>query len=529
MYVRPLEYFILVSAMAGVVSLEVFLAPSNPRYAILTLLQIMIIGFSLGFSETLLFPGMVGVDPWWHQSFTNQIMSLGHIPEGYNYSTLPIFHLAIASVSDITGFDYKYSTMLSVQSIQIITHTCFVFLLGKIVVNERVGMLAGLFVAIANWEIHSGFWTIPTTLGFVLVPMIVYSLLKSGRVSHKQFMTTAIILMTTLILTHSLAALMLAIVLIVGATISTMNKGTSRRNGLAAFSPTTFMLYSAAMISWWALATKSFADFLGWMVEGFRINMFMRAPSQVVKYPANVPAVEQLLDNFGVFLFFALSFLGCFYMISKKLGRPAASMLAVTGLLTLALPYVSLLSRADILTDRWWQIGQILLALPLACSFLIVFGGQKWRTARCILICSSVFMLSLLMSLSTVANMDNNVLSPNTNVRVALTESELQAADVVWGMFNGTIATDLYYGYTLAYNENGGYYAISIDSQLFKASFRESSGNFVLIREEIAHNAFYLYTSLPWKLKYDPKSTLDSEGFARVYDCGSVTGFVKTE
>ena len=62
-------------------------------------------------------------------------------------------------------------------------------------------------------------------------------------------MITAIILMTTLILTHPVAALLLAIVLIVGATISIMNKGISRRGGLAAFSPAKFMLHSAAMIS----------------------------------------------------------------------------------------------------------------------------------------------------------------------------------------------------------------------------------------------------------------------------------------
>jgi hypothetical protein len=286
------------------------------------------------------------------------------------------------------------------------------------------------------------------------------------------------------------------------------------------------MLYSAAMISWWALATRSFADFLGWMVQGFNVDLFVSAPSQVMRYQTNVPAWETLLDYLGFFLFFAFSFLVCFYMISKKLVRPAASMLAVTGVLTLAIPYVANVSGASLLDDRWFEIAEVLLALPLGCSFLILFGGQRWRIARCILLCSTVFLLSLLMSLSTVANIDNNVLSPDINVRAALTGPELQAAKEAPDIFNGTIATDTYY--TLAFSENGKSYAISISNQLLNATFRETSGCFVLIREEITRNAFYMQSALRWKLKYDPTGILDEEGFSRVYDCGSVTGFVKT-
>ncbi len=524
-YVRPLEYFFLVSAMAGVVSLEVLLAPSETRYTILTLAQIIVIGFSLGFSETLLFPSVVGGDPFWHQAFTNRILSLGHIPEGYSYSRLPMFHLGIAATSSIVALDYKISAMLFVQSIQIISSACFVFLLGRALIGQRIGMLAGLLVTIANVEIHAGFWTIPTTLGFILVPMATYSLLMSKGSKRHQFTFVAIVLMTALILTHPIAALSMAIVLLVGTTISAMSKSASKVNALRAFSPGTTLLFAAAMISWWTFATESLAQFLDLMAGGFSINLFTKAPSGVIEYSSNVPLGEQLLDNLGIFIFFASSFLGCFYMTSKKFGKPTTSMLAVAGLIMLALPYGSLVSRIHIVNDRWWQIAEIMLSLPLACSFLMVFSNLKRRRTR-VLLCSAILMLSILMSMSTTANIDNSVLSPDTNVRAALTESELRGGAESMNLFKVPIGSDLFYASALIETEST---VVSIDSQLLAGTFLDSGHNLVLIREEIIQAPFYMYQSLPWTLNYDPRVVLDSEGFSQVFDCGSVTGYLMTE
>ena len=46
------------------------------------------------------------------------------------------------------------------------------------------------------------------------------------------------------------------------------------------------------------------------------------------------------------------------------------------------------------------------------------------------------------------------------------------------------------------------------------------------IREEVAHHPFKCYQGI-YKQPYDPNEALAKQGFSKVYDCGSVSGFVK--
>ncbi|GAI71509.1 unnamed protein product, partial [marine sediment metagenome] len=48
----------------------------------------------------------------------------------------------------------------------------------------------------------------------------------------------------------------------------------------------------------------------------------------------------------------------------------------------------------------------------------------------------------------------------------------------------------------------------------------------LLIREEVVHHSFKCYQGI-YKLPYDPSQTLDEQGFNKIYDCGSVSGFVE--
>jgi hypothetical protein len=68
---------------------------------------------------------------------------------------------------------------------------------------------------------------------------------------------------------------------------------------------------------------------------------------------------------------------------------------------------------------------------------------------------------------------------------------------------------------------------VSICDQIYTQDFTSCQNMFVLIREEIIVNPFKILGYSPFRLNYDPKQTLDEQGFSKVYDCGSVGGFVK--
>jgi hypothetical protein len=128
------------------------------------------------------------------------------------------------------------------------------------------------------------------------------------------------------------------------------------------------------------------------------------------------------------------------------------------------------------------------------------------------------------MILSPVANLDNPTFSPNTQIRHAFTTSEQQALETVASMGCKKIAVDDYYcllDYPLYPTE-------SIGERIYNGSFTMYNGEPILIREEIVNHPFQsIDGSTAYKLDYDPRETLTTQVFSRIYDSNSVSGFIR--
>ncbi|GAI22801.1 unnamed protein product, partial [marine sediment metagenome] len=86
-------------------------------------------------------------------------------------------------------------------------------LIGKLMFNAKIGMLAALLVGVANWHILFGYWTIPNTLGATFVVIILYLVFKFHRDRATKVIPVCGLLMAALLLTHAIAALWMAILL----------------------------------------------------------------------------------------------------------------------------------------------------------------------------------------------------------------------------------------------------------------------------------------------------------------------------
>ena len=187
LYQRPLLYFILTALAAGAIACETL---SSGRWRVeLVLIQVVLLGVSIAWSQLLIFPSLLGVDPWFHSVLTNRIVDEGLIPSGYSYSKLPLFHLMIAITSIIVGLPYKFATMVSMSLGQIICNALFVFLIADhLFRNYRTALLAALMVIIANHHIYMSYWSIPNSFAAVFVPIALYMLyFKFGDRSHASF------------------------------------------------------------------------------------------------------------------------------------------------------------------------------------------------------------------------------------------------------------------------------------------------------------------------------------------------------
>ena len=161
------------------------------------------------------------MDPWYHSALTNRIIAEGFIPEGYSYSKLPLFHLMIAATSLLAGLPYKFAAMASVSLGQIICNAVFVFLIADYLFkNHRVGLLAALLVVIANHHIFMSFRSTPNGFAAVFIPIVVFLALSAAKSDPRDISTLfmnvfIILLMVAIILTHTIAAMCMAILLFV--------------------------------------------------------------------------------------------------------------------------------------------------------------------------------------------------------------------------------------------------------------------------------------------------------------------------
>jgi hypothetical protein len=526
-YVRPLDYFIITAVMTSVLAVEILFLPRGRWPCGLALFKMVLIGLSLEFSQLLIFPSIVGVDPWYHQMLTLKIIDTGHIAAGYDYSLLPVMHLLIGSTSLLTGLGYKMSTMLSVSLLQVLSDSLFTFLLGNLLFGKKIGLFAGLLLNVANWHVDMGFWAVPNTMGATLIPPILYLLLKKRDGKTHISIFIAILLMATSILTHAITAGCLAILLFVfwaGFKVYNLEHHDCKtlENPLPLSIP---VLYAAGMLSWWTYASghiNTLAELIKW---GFSSRYFLALggpmPSAVIQYTNNVPFSEQLLNTLGMRLFFSISMIGCLYMLSKKSGNSRSFAMAIGGAsIFITSSFAMLTGNALLIPERWFYFSQILLALPLAVALLLLCCFARSNLAKTMLLMFLMFSLTFFMIMSTSANLDNPTFSPDIQVRYGFTGSELEAIEKASRIWNGTIGADAHYS-DLRWSS---YSIEDISEQIYDRNYTQDQNMFVLVREEVVDNPFILF-QVVYKLDYDPRNTLTEQGFDKVYDCGSVSGF----
>ena len=522
-YERPLIFFIFLSFMFGIVALEILFYKTTVKHQFLILSQIIILSFISVWSQLLIFPNLIGIDPWAHQVFTLKILNTGFIPQGYSYSFLPLMHLETASTSLITGLDYKWAAAFSVTLSHIICTVLFIFLLGKFITHIKVALLASLLLITGNYYIYIGMIAIPNTMAAIFIPIILYLLLTNQK---KNFLIGNLLTMffaITLIFTHTVSSVCMLIILFIINLISYSINKIYPEKKVKFVTMNIAVFFLVVMFSCWIYLSGHIITLAKIIQVGFQEEIFVNAPKAIIGYAASVPVSEQIFNQLGAFLFFSISFIGCFYMISKKYGNFYTLIIAVVGIVPLAIGLFGTIFGYFVIEERWWYFSQILLTIPLSIAFIIFCSKIKNKSLKPIFLFCLTVILSFLLIMSSKANLDNHMFSPNTGVRLALTESEIKGAAFFSEKSIKPLLLDHDYSLIIT-----NYYSLkdkrvkSLDTSLLTEDF--SSGGTILIREEIINRPFRLFRQ-PFKLNYDLTQALETQGFSRIYDSNSVFGF----
>ncbi len=524
LYVRPVSYFIVIALMVATLALEILLLPHSQGWTYLILFKVMVVGLSLEWSQLLLFPGVVGVDPWVHQRFTVALLESGHVPGYSSYAKMPFMHLTMGATSLVTGLNYKMASMLSLGLLQVVSSTLFVFLLGRFLYSDRAGLVSALFLSVGNEQVHFGIWLIPMTAGALWLLPVIYLLFKTKREKPATAFLLALLLMLSINLTHSIAAVAMALLFLIFLAGFAVHQRMSGEKLNFPVTLTITILFGIGMLSYWMYASEAyFRTAVGLFKWGFSEEFWgtPAAATSVEYMPLHVPASEWMFGTLGIVLFFTVALFGCFYMTGRRFGNAYTFVLAIGGVILLALGYLAPVVDIWIIEERWRYFAQIMMAIPFGVAVLLLFGEMvRKKYVQLSLIVAFSFGVTFLMVMSPDVNMDNRVFTPNTAIRFAFTESEQQAADTLVTLWAGDIGTDLRYGVV------GIRRQMDIDMSLYSGDYSQYQGELVIIREEISRYVFGIKRGAI-KMNYNPYQALEEQGFARIYDCGSVSGFIK--
>ncbi|MBA7489543.1 hypothetical protein ES702_00077 [subsurface metagenome] len=528
-YVRPSSYFISMFLMISVIVTDILFLPNSKSYTVTVLLKVMIIPFSIVWSQLLIFPVLVSGDPWVHQMFTQSILDSGFIPEGFIYSRLPIYHLMIAATRLVTDLGHKMATILSISLIQLICLVLFTFLLGRWTFNAKVGLLGALLLGFSGYFIHISFYVFPNTLSAVPILIIVYLLFKLRRNKPLIASSLSILFMLTLILTHALASMCMTVLLFVGWLGFEVYNLIYREDREVSLPLSIAIPFTIAMFAWWTYVSGHVAILGGLIKWGFSGDYWnvdnIVYPASVI-YTHNVPFFELLFNSAGNYLFWGLSFAGCFYMISRKVKNPYAFNIAVYGMVISLITFFALVfSFTGILTGRWHYFSHIFLSIPLAVALFLLSSGIRGVFAKVSVVVIIIIILSFLTLMTPLSNMDNPIFK-NTLVDGRLTVSEVHSLETISEFTDDKLGAEpRIVGYLEWIKQFPPERTFSIQESLYTKDFSNYKDSIVIIGKRVSQATISVNDRSFIELDYNPRPLLTEEGFSCIYDSGSVSGF----
>ncbi len=515
LYIRPISYFFLIALMVSILAIEISVINSK-KYNNVILFKIILISVSLEWSQQLLFPELIGIDTWAHSRFTQIILNTGYIPINTVsfYSKMPLYHLTISATSLLTNLNYKLSTMYSIELLHVIITLTIIFLIGKTIYNSKVGLLASLILSTSNYFINFGYWTIPMTLGSIFVVSILYVILSLKKgVSNKLVL---LLFAAVLILTHTIAALCVSILLFIywfSSIIYRMIYNSQKKNENKFW---IFVLFSIGMLSMWIYISGHFVLLVKLFRADFSREIYWHdAPVQSSSY-FTMPLSEQILSQLGFILFFALAFIGGFYMISKKFGNEKGFLLYLSGFTMLSIGFFPLITGKSSIESRWWFFAQVFLSISVAVAYLLISQTFTKMCKKISIIFIISFLLSSFLIINPQVNLDNSKFFPYSTIRYSFTESELQAMNTITTKWNGDIWGDSFMRSPIPTLQ-------PFTQNLTSQDIYFTNNSLIILRKEVETHTSHGFL----RFNYSPSSELTQQGYSKLYSNEEVNAFVK--
>ncbi len=212
-YTKTVLYYVSIALCAGLIAIDVLFVNTSTQ-GHLNLLKSFLLVLNITLTNQILFPYGIGLPDSNYHIFdmTIPIISVGHIPLGYTYSSFPSHHILVAANSLISGVDPRmlyYCLGGFVMSLGLV----FVFLIGRRFVNLKFGLFAALIYTccdfLMSWASHPTHMTYTYFLAIAIFAITLYIYHKKDS----RFVILFVILATAAIFAHHYSSVVMLIVL----------------------------------------------------------------------------------------------------------------------------------------------------------------------------------------------------------------------------------------------------------------------------------------------------------------------------
>lgn len=448
---RSIFYFIVISICIGLVALLCYQA-INKTDIVIQILNIYLLSLNIKLTKFYLYEGS-GIDYWKHLKMNEILAQFGDIEvligkEQY----FPIMHISVAINEIILDVSVKDASMYSTIIPLVISSIC-VYLLGRELFGENIGLLGMLIVNISDYHNLWGISPQTTSYGIIIFFVTMFVLYKSkDKINRIEHLIVLYILIITMILTHAISSFVLLMTL-TGLTAGSLIYCKAFSKKREVFSPIILVIYLIALLQHWFIAEftrdgSSFFDQISGSLIYYLIEHgdILNRPESYPEFQTLLPPLsEQLLNNTGLALLIFLAIIGSIYWLSVNfLSEDTFSILFCTALLlaiTFVFPFIGL---RNIIPSRWFLFEYFFLAIMAA--FAIIQIAHCVKNNREIYVILTFFIsLSFFMITNDISNDDNPIWLRDYTRSNTFTAQEIKGAETI-SRYSDEVFTDSRYG-----------------------------------------------------------------------------------
>ena len=432
-YYLPLIYFLSISLMAVIISMQILIPKKLSKFAIcIMFVEIIILSTILNGSFLLLFPTPYGNDSLVHIGYISYIMNTGNI-DGFSaigkYHDFPIYHILFAETMLMSNIDNSVAVLVFgfVQTLILL----FVLIVCGRLFNIKAGLLSALLISFATYLLVPKYTHFTGSFAVIFFVIFLYFLLFHSDSKIFSMSVCYLIVLIALNFIHPLIPIIIIFTIFIMLAGKHLFKFSFRMK-------TSFVALNIILILFqWTRSTQKgdmLSTFVGSMesaLDGGRRSITQATTSLFYN---RIDIVMYELGNIVLILFGiagALTFLrpdnlnnlwkeGKVVCIQEK-----KILLSLVTLIFIPLPYFLAMIYPNSLPARWFAYIDVLAGIFAGGILVTYYNGlsrYKFRYAIFVI----MFVLIFFSITSPTANPNSQLYSRNLSNRFALTASEDQ-------------------------------------------------------------------------------------------------------